>query len=86
MAESHIILGVNVPSFSKNSGDIQKVFTEFGCNIRTRIGLHNVTDGVCTPNGLIILEVIGGEKIADSLTEKLLKVNSELEIKKMVFA
>ncbi|MDR1491991.1 MAG: hypothetical protein LBT05_04640 [Planctomycetaceae bacterium] len=85
MTETRVILGVNIPNFAKNSGEVQKIFTEFGCNIRTRLGLHNVTDGACIPNGLIILEIIGGVKVADDLSEKLLKTNLALEIKKMVF-
>ncbi|MDR1384156.1 MAG: hypothetical protein LBJ67_09965 [Planctomycetaceae bacterium] len=85
MAETHIILGVNIPNFAQNSGEIQKVFTEFGCNIRTRLGLHNAADGVCSPNGLIILEIIGSMKVADDLIAKLLTANPDLEVKKMTF-
>lgn len=85
MAQTHLIIGINVPSFAKNSGEIQKVFTEYGCSIRTRVGLHDVAEGVCSPNGLIIVEFIGGEELADEMIEKLLKANPDVEIKKMVF-
>lgn len=62
MAQAPLILGINVPSFAKNSGEIQKVFTEYGCSIRTRIGLHDVAEGLCSPNGVILVEFISGEK------------------------
>ncbi|MCL2119882.1 MAG: hypothetical protein FWH27_15805 [Planctomycetaceae bacterium] len=85
MAESHLILGVHVPSFAKNSGEIQKVFTEYGCSIRTRLGLHDVAEGVCSPQGLILVEFIGGEAQADEMIGKLKQANPDVEIKKMVF-
>ncbi len=80
----HIILGVNVTSFAKNSGEVQKVFCEYGCSIRTRLGLHNVADGVCAPNGLIVVEFIGDEAKADELSQKLTALPG-IEVKKMVF-
>ncbi|MCL2349114.1 MAG: hypothetical protein FWC50_12745 [Planctomycetaceae bacterium] len=85
MTVEHLIIGVHVTSFVKNSGEIQKVFTEYGCNIRTRLGLHNVTENICSPQALILVEFIGGEPLADEMIGKLLKTNPGLEIKKMVF-
>ena len=85
MAESHLILGVHVPNFTKCSGEIQKVFTEYGCNIRTRLGLHDAADEVCNPHGLILVEFIGGEAKADEMIAKAKQANHDVEIKKMVF-
>ena len=85
MAESHLILGVHVPNFAKCSGEIQKVFTEYGCCIRTRLGLHDVADEVCNPHGLILVEFIGGEAKADEMIAKLQQANPDVEIKKMAF-
>jgi len=85
MAVEHLIIGVHVTSFAKNSGEIQKVFTEYGCNIRTRLGLHNVAENICSPEGLILIEFIGGEQLADEMIGKLMKTNPGLEIKKMAF-
>jgi hypothetical protein len=85
MAESHLILGIHVPSFAKNSGEIQKVFTEYGCNIRTRLGLHDVANEVCQSHGLILVEFIGGEALADEMIGKIKQANPDVEIKKMAF-
>jgi hypothetical protein len=38
---------------------VQKVFTGFGCIIRTRIGLHDGVGNTCSNQGLILLELIG---------------------------
>ena len=85
MAQASLIIGVNVPSFAKNSGEIQKIFSEYGCSIRTRLGLHDVAEGVCSTNGVILIEFVGGEKMADEMIAKLMAANPDLEIKKMVF-
>ena len=44
MNDDHIILGIHVSDRLKNAVDVQKVFTEYGCNIKTRIGLHDVDE------------------------------------------
>ncbi|MDR3234865.1 MAG: hypothetical protein LBT46_14600 [Planctomycetaceae bacterium] len=79
-----IIIGVNVTSFAKNSGEVQTVFREYGCSIRTRIGLHEAADNVCAPNGLIVLEFVGGRELADEMTAKLTAL-SGIEVKRMEF-
>ena len=84
MSKEQVILGVNVTSFAKESGEVQKIFSEYGCDIRTRLGLHDVAGGVCSPNALIVVEFIGGEAKADEMTQKLLALGG-IEVKKMVF-
>ena len=85
MAQTSLIIGVNIPSFAKSSGEVQKVFSEYGCSIRTRLGLHDVAEGVCSTNGVILVEFVSGEKMADEMIAKLMTANPDLEIKKMVF-
>ena len=46
---------------SREAVKVQEVLTEFGCNIKVRLGLHEVTEEKCANDGLVILEV-GGEK------------------------
>lgn len=43
-----------------NSADkLQKVFTQYGCNIKTRLGLHEAGEA-CGVDGLIILQLVKG--------------------------
>jgi hypothetical protein len=79
-----IILGVNVTSFAKNSGEVQAVFREYGCSIRTRLGLHEATDNICASNGLILIEFVGGTEKADEMTAKLTALPG-IEVKRMEF-
>lgn len=79
------IIGVMVTNRVTNATQLQKVFTELGCYIKTRLGLHEVNENVCSPNGLIILELYGGSK-AFAEVEKRLKEIEGLQVKKMLFS
>jgi len=78
-----IILGVRLDNRTQTAIDFQKTLTSFGCLIKTRLGLHDVADNRCAPNGLIILEVIDGAESEDF--EKELKNIHGIEIQKMKF-
>lgn len=78
------VLGVMVTNRVENASQIQKVLTECGCNIKTRIGLHEVDDNVCSPAGLILLELFGDDKAYDEVEGKL-KAIKDLQVQKMVF-
>ena len=79
-----IILGVQVTNRVENIPGVQEILTEYGCNIKTRLGLHDVTESHCSNVGLLILETYGDE--ADILKmEAKLKKTKGLTVKKMVF-
>ena len=63
---------------------VQQVFTEFGCYIKTRLGLHEASDGVCSPNGLILLELVGDPAKHKELVKKLGTLQG-IEVKEMIF-
>jgi hypothetical protein len=50
---------------------VQDILTEYGCNIRVRLGLHDAALGVCTNTGLILLQLCGEDKLNKELEEKL---------------
>ena len=78
---SRTILGVHVAQRTKHTARVQRILTDFGCSIRTRIGLHDAGDGFCSPNGLILLEVVDR---AGDLSAALAKVPG-VTVKKMSF-
>ncbi len=84
MAEAHIILGVHITDRAKRAGEVQQLFTEYGCSIKTRLGLHEANQKVCSPNGLILLEMAGGKKDALALAKKLARIKG-VEVQKMIF-
>jgi phosphopentomutase len=79
-----IILGVQVTNRVENIPDVQKILTEHGCNIKTRLGLHEVTESHCSNVGLLILETYGNETDILQMETKLKKMKG-LTVKKMVF-
>lgn len=81
--EDHTILGVHINDRVEHVDAVQHTFTEFGCNIKTRIGLHEA-EKFCSPNGLILLEVIGDDGKRTELETKL-KAIEGVDVQKMTF-
>ena len=52
--DKHIIVGVHIVDREAHAPKVQEIFTKYGAQIKTRLGLH---DDVCTTNGLILLEM-----------------------------
>lgn len=84
MNDDHIILGIHVTNRLKNAVDVQKVFTDYGCNIKTRIGLHDVDENVCSPSGVVLIEFFGADDEASAMMAKLNEVEG-VQVQKMVF-
>ncbi len=82
--EKHWIVGVHITDRIKRATEVQKTFTEFGCSIKTRLGLHHVSHDVCSPNGLILLEAVGDEGEIQKMIAKL-KTFEGVDVQQMVF-
>jgi len=80
----HIVIGIHISDRVHHIPGVQNLLTEYGCSIKTRIGLHAVSDDYCSPNGLILLEMAGDEKPTFELIEKL-KAIEGVDVQKMVF-
>ncbi|HOP87003.1 MAG TPA: hypothetical protein PLM71_08705 [Syntrophorhabdaceae bacterium] len=78
------VIGVLVTNRIENASQIQHALTECGCYIKTRLGLHEVTENICSPTGLIILEIFGGEKACSEVEDKLKQIKG-LQVQKMIF-
>jgi hypothetical protein len=81
----HLIFGVHITNRVKHVPEVQKVLTEFGCSIKTRLGLHEASSTACSPNGLILLEMVGNDKASNRMAQKL-KAIEGIEVQKMLFA
>ena len=83
--EKHIILGVHITDRLRRATAAQKVFTDYGCYIKTRLGLHETGENFCSPNGLVLLEIVGPDKIAREMERKLAAIRG-VEVQRMIFA
>lgn len=80
----HIITGVHITDRIGHVDSVQHLLTEYGCSIRTRLGLHEANEGFCSPNGLLLLEMVDDDAKADELIAKLNAIEG-VEAKKMTF-
>jgi hypothetical protein len=82
--ERHTIFGVHITERAKHASQVQDIFTKYGCSIKTRLGLHEVSDAYCSPNGLILLEMLGDQGEIDACLNELQQVEG-VETKAMTF-
>jgi hypothetical protein len=84
MHQDHIILGIHIHNRMKEAPSVQALLGEFGCHIRTRLGLHETSESFCSGAGVILLDLIGDRSQINQLESKLLAVPG-VAVQKMVF-
>ena len=67
--KSFIIIVIN--RRKKEAVTVQKILTEWGCTIKTRLGLHEGVLNDCSDVGSIILEMVGTAEQNEELVRKL---------------
>lgn len=82
--DKQIIFGIKISNRLQNVPHLQVILTEYGCNIKTRLGLHDVSETSCSPNGLLVLEMYGETATIEEMEAKLKSVPG-IDIQKMVF-
>jgi hypothetical protein len=82
--ENHVILGIHITDRLQHAVEVQKVFTEFGRHIKTRLGLHELDKSHNSPNGIVLIEWFGDEAKAHEMAAKLNAI-AGVEVKQMVF-
>lgn len=78
--DKHIIVGVHIVDREAHAPVVQEIFTRFGAQIRTRLGLH---DDVCPSNGLILLEMADTPETCQMI-DAVDAING-VDVKQMVF-
>lgn len=68
------ILVVLVHTRASSAVQVQKVLTEYGCIIKTRLGIHDGVADLCSNEGLIILELAGDKKEMAALDKALSRI------------
>ena len=67
------LVAIKIGSREDTASQVQKVLTSFGCNIKVRLGLHDLPENSCDPSGLVILQTTADE---DALSSFLNELNS----------
>lgn len=84
MKHDHVILGIHVTDRLQNALEVQKVFTEYGVHIKTRLGLHEVEGSRPTPEGVVLIELVGGREVHQAMMDRLGRIQG-IEVQEMVF-
>lgn len=84
MEKNHLILGVHIHNRGETAVHVQRLLTEYGCSIKTRLGLHEVSGDYCAAAGLLLLEMVGDESRSRELAAKLDELDG-VEVQKMEF-
>jgi hypothetical protein len=64
------ILVILVGARKEQAVAVQQILTEYGCIIKTRLGIHDGVEDKCSNEGLMILELAGKEEEIQGLTGK----------------
>ena len=79
----HTIFGIHISHRVENVPALQATLTKYGCNIRTRLGIHDADSTSCSPSGIVIVDVFGPEQ-EDFYKE--LKALKGVDLQRMDFA
>ncbi|HNX26384.1 MAG TPA: hypothetical protein PKK48_03165 [Phycisphaerae bacterium] len=85
MFEKHTILGVHITDRLKDALEVQRILTQHGNQVKTRLGLHEIDEaGKSGKNGLLILEMVGPDEGIRQMADKLNALDG-IEVQSMVF-
>jgi predicted mannosyl-3-phosphoglycerate phosphatase (HAD superfamily) len=78
------ILGILIQDRIKEAGKTQKLLSENGHLIRSRLGFHEVSENVCSRVGMIIIQLTGSVDEWNKLEAQLNEIGG-IEVKHMKF-
>lgn len=78
------VIGVLLRKRTKTATALQEILSKYGCSIKTRIGLHSVSDNVCSPDGVILLDLLGESAEINALENDIKNIDGA-EVQKMRF-
>ena len=67
----YFIIGVRMENRIDNAAKFQETLTKNGCKIKTRLGLHEVSDDACSNDGIIVLQPCGNKEDVEALVKEL---------------
>ncbi len=71
MMSSYYIIGIRMDNRVNHAVKFQEVLTKNGCKIKTRLGLHEVSNDACSNDGIIVLQPYGTKEDVEALVNEL---------------
>ena len=72
--KEQLIMIIRVSQRMNSAEKLQHVFSKFGCNIRTRLGLHEAGEA-CGVDGLIILQLVGDKLDCNDFLDQIISID-----------
>jgi len=63
------IIGIQIENRREEAAKLQDILTNYGCMIKTRIGLHDMGDYSCLDYGIVLIDVDKINQIYDELSK-----------------
>jgi len=82
--DRHVIAGVHITDRVQQVSQLQTVLSSYGFLIKTRLGLHETSKNLSSPNGVILLELLDDEEHVEGLISELSGIEG-VEVQRMVF-
>lgn len=79
------IMGIEIGHREEDALKVQKLLTDHGCSIKTRLGLHEAAGNQCSSSGLVLLEFVGGQDAEIAILETELAKLESVKVRKMEF-
>ena len=67
------LMAIRIDQRTEHAAAVQKLLTEYGCHIKTRIGFHEARKDFCGEDGIIVLHMCADDQgtAAESLSTEL---------------
>ena len=77
-----VIIGIKLKDKNSNSLELQKILTDYNCDIKLRIGINN-SSFICSNYGIILLQIDSLDS-AIKIENALINI-SGIELERMIF-
>ncbi len=68
------LIGIKMDNRVSNAQRLQEVLTKNGCKIKTRLGMHDISEDECANFGIIMLQPCGEKAEVEQLVQDLSKL------------
>ena len=82
--KKHTIVGVHLTDRVTEASKLQETLTKYGCSIKTRVGIHEVSEKLCSPSGIVIRALADDAPDTDNLIDELRRITG-VDVQTMVF-
>jgi hypothetical protein len=65
------IMGISINLRTAFAPSVQEILTKYGCLIKTRLGLHETNESLCSEQGIVILQLVGDDNNIEALRNEL---------------